>query len=94
MNYLFQKIITLRVRKFFRARSTLTLVALFGTLTIETKEADGSWKALHVVQGDSLCDAVSGICVNNRNPFLTIVESAAKWVGSGGLNDPLQSVNP
>jgi hypothetical protein len=64
-----------------------------GTLTIETKEADGSWKPRHVLQGDSICTTLYGVCVNNRHPGMTILENAVKWVGSGGLDDPLQSVN-
>jgi hypothetical protein len=64
-----------------------------GTLTIETKEADGSWKRRHILQGNDICGTLYGVCVTNRHPGLTILENAAKWVGSGGLNDPLQSVN-
>jgi hypothetical protein len=64
-----------------------------GTLSIETMEANGSWKPRHVLQGNNLCFALYGICVNNHHPVMTILENAAKWVGSGGLEDSLQSVN-
>lgn len=64
-----------------------------GTLTIETKETNGTWKPRHVVQGNDICTTLYGVCVSNRHPGLTILENAAKWVGTGGLNDALQSVN-
>lgn len=64
------------------------------TLTVETKQPGGQWKALHRFQQDGLYNTFYGIPLGGRghHPVHSVIEDAAKWIHGGGLNDPLQSV--
>jgi hypothetical protein len=63
-----------------------------GLLSIEQAQADGTYKVLHRLEKQGICPTYAGICVANRHPFQSLIEDGAKWIYSGGLSDPLQSV--
>ena len=63
-------------------------------LSIEQKQSDGSWKVLHNFAGRTLHRQLYGVCTGNCHPNYANIEHALKWLHDGGLNDPLQSVQP
>jgi len=66
------------------------------TLTVETSETAGKWKARHRFQQRGLYSTLYGIPLGGKghHPLHAVIEEAAKWIHEGGLTNPLQTVAP
>jgi len=63
------------------------------TLTVETREGPGKWKARRRFQRGHLYRVVNPKD-KGRHPDRTVIEEAVKWVYEGGLANPLEGVAP
>ena len=63
------------------------------TLTVETREGPGKWKARRRCQQGHLYRVVSPKD-KGPHPDRTVIEEAVKWVYEGGLTNPLEGVAP
>jgi hypothetical protein len=63
-------------------------------LSIETKQANGTWKVVHNFGGSTLHPTLAGFCIRNCHPTNATIEKALNWIEAGGLTDPTQSVAP
>jgi hypothetical protein len=65
------------------------------TLTVETREGPGKWKARRRFQQGGLYHLVYGVPMGKgHHPTRTVIEEAVKWVHQGGLTNPLETVAP
>jgi len=62
------------------------------TMSIEQRQADGSWKVMHNFRHDTIQRRWYGVAISNRHPNQQLIESALKWIHDGGLTDSRQSV--
>jgi hypothetical protein len=64
------------------------------TLSVERRTSDGKFDVVHRFQQRGLYGTLYGIPLGGRghHPVHAVIEDAAKWVSSGGLADPTQSV--
>jgi hypothetical protein len=61
-------------------------------LSIESEQADGTWKVVQNFGGSTLHPTFSGFCIRNCHPANAAIEKALNWLEAGGLTDPTQSV--
>lgn len=68
------------------------------TLTIETRQANGKFKALRRFRQGGVYHAPYGIRQlgygKGHHPTRTVIKEAMKWIDEGGLNNPLETVAP
>src|SRR5712691_2956434 len=64
------------------------------TLSVERMRNDGKFDVLHRFQQKRLYNTLYGIPLGGRghHPVHAVIEGATKWIDSGGLTDPRQSV--
>lgn len=64
------------------------------TLSVERMGTDGKFAVAHRFQQRGLYNTLYGIPLGGKghHPVHTVIEDAAKWINSGGLSDPTQSV--
>lgn len=66
------------------------------TLTVETAQQGGKWKAIRRFQQRGLYRTLYGVPLGGKghHPVHAVIEEAAKWVHENGLNNPLQTIAP
>lgn len=64
------------------------------TLALERRRSDGKFDVAHRFRQKGLYNTLYGIPLGGKghHPIHTVIEEAARWINSGGLLDPLQSV--